>query len=293
MFPLIGALMGGAGAAGFLGGSAGGGLLGSLVSGLANTSLPGLLNNLFSGGQQAGGASAASANSQTNQLLGDIKNMLSQLLDQKGAEGANGHGSAHGVGEGGCHKPDHGHECGGSKPEPKHDHDDCGHSRKHGCHEPKEEPSCDHKKKHDCDDAGKADKGGWDGKDKSPSLDREQGAARLLEQAKETDDPKEKRELIEMALEMLGDGPKKKGPFGKIADRMDGNSYDKDIVKQAEKMLDQIDKGCLSDCAESKALDSVIDMLTEEGGVDGKPAANDVNGDGRYTKWDKRHAHAD
>ncbi|MGI9498698.1 MAG: hypothetical protein ACR2P3_01555, partial [Geminicoccaceae bacterium] len=39
----------------------------------------------------------------------------------------------------------------------------------------------------------------------------------------------------------------------------------------------------LNSCNESKSLDSVVDMLMEEGGVDGKPAASDTNGNG---KWD-------
>ena len=69
--------------------------------------------------------------------------------------------------------------------------------------------------------------------------------------------------------------------FGNIKDQMDGNSYDKDVVKQADKMLEQIDGGHLSDCNEGKSLDSVIDMLMEEGGVDGKPASGDTNGNGR------------
>jgi hypothetical protein len=250
MIPLIGAFMGG-GASGLLGGAASGGLFGGLFGNLMNGAsggLFGMLNNLFGGGQQQSGA-----NEQTNQLLGDIKDMLSQLVDQKGEGGC---GGSHGAGEsGGCHKPtpgEGGHGCGG-KPEPE-----CG------------------AKPHDCD--GGAEEASWDGKDKSPSLDRERGAARLLEQAKNTDDPKDKRELIEMALETLGDAPSGKGLFGKIREQMDGNSYDKDIVKQAEKMLDDIDKSCLSDCAKGKAMDQIIDMLGEEGGVDGKPAGDDCSG---------------
>lgn len=279
MFPVIGAMMGGAG--GILGGAAGGGFLSNLLGNLGNNGgLFGMLSNLFSGGQQAGGQGGE----QTNQLLGDIKDMLGQLLDQKGAGESGGAGGSHGAegghGCGGGEKPGHG--CGPEKPS-----DGCDGHDKPDCDGPKE-PHCGGAEEHDCEGAGKSEKPEWDGKDKSPSLDRERGAARLLEQAKDTKDPEEKRELIEMALEMLGDGPKKgKGMFGKIADKMDGNSYDKDIVKQAEKMLDQIDKGCLSDCAEGKALDSVIDMLMEEGGVDGEPAANDLNGDGRFNKIDK------
>ena len=46
-------------------------------------------------------------------------------------------------------------------------------------------------------------------------------------------------------------------------------------------MLEGIDDGDLNGCNESKALDSVIEMLMEEGGVDGKPAAGDTNGNGR------------
>ena len=71
--------MGGAGGGGFLGG-----IMGKLLSG---GGLGGLISNLFGGGQQSGASGAAD---QTNQLLGDIKNMLGQLLDQKGG------------GQGGC-----------------------------------------------------------------------------------------------------------------------------------------------------------------------------------------------
>jgi hypothetical protein len=235
MIPLVGAFLGG-GASGILGGAASSGFFNGLFSSLMNGSsggLFGVLSNLFAGGQQSGGS-----NEQTNQLLGDIKDMMSQLLEQKGMDGQGGCGGGHGATESG-------HGC-GHKPEPE-----CG------------------PKPHDCSGAENAE---WDGQDKSPSLDRERGAARLLEQAKNTDDPKEKRELIEMALEQLGDGPSDKGGFGKIRAAIDGNSYDKDIVKQAEKMLNEIDDGCLSECGKSKAMDSVIDMLMEEGGVDGKPA---------------------
>ncbi|MEM8948512.1 MAG: hypothetical protein AAGA21_02930 [Pseudomonadota bacterium] len=259
MGPLIGALMAG-GAGGIFGGAGGGGLLGGLLGNfLSNGGLGGLLSSLF-GGQQPGGAAAGRGNEETNQLLGDIKDMLSELLGKEdGAGKGDCAGGSHGASKDACDK--------GS-----------GIDDDHGC-----SSSC-----HGSDDAG------WDGKDKSPSLDREQGAARLLEQAKHTDDPKEKRELIEMALEMLGDGPeKKKGLLSDVIndmrERQDGNSYDKDIVKQAEKMLEQIDDGCLSDCAESKALDSVIDMLMEEGGVDGKPASSDTNGNGRQDGCEGLH----
>lgn len=281
MIPLVGAFLGG-GASGILGGAAAGGGFGGLLGGLMNGAsggLFGMLSNLFGGGngQQSGGA-----NEQTNQLLSDIKDMMSQLLDQKGMDGGQGGGC------GGSHgAPEAGHGCGGIQkpvePMPEDGGHGCGNKPEPECGGHKPEPECG-TKPHDC---GGAEDAEWDGTNKSPSLDREQGAARLLEQAKNTDDPKEKRELIEMALEQLGDGPKKgKGLFGNIREKMDGNSYDKDIVKQAEKMLDQIDNGCLSECGESKAMDSVIDMLMEEGGVDGKPAANDTNGDGYFNKRD-------
>lgn len=285
MGPLIGALLGG-GASGLFGGAGGGGLMGALMGkALSGGGLGGLLSNLFGGGQSSGaGGGASRAGDQTNQLLGDIKGMLSQLLDQKGGGstgGAGGSGSSHGGGHGGWDKPaDGGHGCGGaSEPscggttEPS-----CG-SDQHGCGDVDDDQGhCGGNPVHDC---GDADEPEWDGKDKSPSLDRERGAARLLDQAKDTDDPEQKRELIDMALDMLGEGSKKDGLFGKIKEIKDGNSYDKDVVDQAHKMLDQIDDGHLSGCNESKALDSVIDMLMGEGGVDGKPAAGDRNGNGR------------
>ena len=84
----------------------------------------------------------------------------------------------------------------------------------------------------------------WDGADKSPSLNRERGATRLLEQAKENDD----------------------------SCSCDSNSYDQDMVDQAEKMLEKIDESRLSDCGKNRAMGQVIDMLGEEGGVDGRPA---------------------
>ncbi len=280
MIPLVGAFMGG-GASGILGGAASGGFFNGLFSSLMNGSsggLFGMLSNLFGGGQQSGGAPGG-GNEQTNQLLGDIKEMMSQLLEQKGMGGQGGCGGGHGA-------PEAGHGCGGIQkpvePMPYEGQHGCGHKPEPECGGHKPEPECG-SKPHDC---GGAEDAEWDGQDKSPSLDRERGAARLLEQAKNTDDPKEKRELIEMALEQLGDGPSGKGIFGKIKEKMDGNSYDKDIVKQAEKMLNEIDDGCLSECGESKAMDSVIDMLMEEGGVDGKAASNDMNGDGYFNKRD-------
>jgi hypothetical protein len=131
-----------------------------------------------------------------------------------------------------------------------------------------------------CGCGDKADGAGWDGKDKSPSLDREQAAHRLLEQAKNTDDPEQKQELVKQALKMLGDKKGCDGPLGKLMDQLDGNSYDKDIAKQGEKMLDGIENGKLDGCEKGKALDQLIEMLTGEGGVDGKAAGNDRNGDG-------------
>ena len=261
MVPIIGALIGG-GASGLFGGAAGGGFMGALMGGLMNNGgLGGLLNNLLAGGSQSSG------NQQTDQLLGDIKSMLGELLDGKG-------GGCGGVGG-------RSHDCGGAKPLPYHPAGDgCG-----GCHDHvhTKEPTCDDPKQHHCDEA---DGSRWDGKDKSPSLDRERGAARLLEQAKNTHDPEQKRELIGLALDMLGKRPKSDGLFSKVLNERDGNSYDKDVVKQAHKMLDQIDDGCLDHCNESKALDSVIDMLMEDGGVDGQPAAGDSNGNGRRDKGD-------
>ncbi|MGI9420104.1 MAG: hypothetical protein ACR2RA_19950 [Geminicoccaceae bacterium] len=281
MGPLIGALMAG-GASGLFGGAGGGGFLGGIMGKLlSGGGLGGLISNLFGGGQQSGASGAAD---QTNQLLGDIKNMLGQLLDQKGGGqgGCGGSSGSHGVNDGGCGMPsDGGHGC-GSKPVDDHG---CSGASKPSCGEPQhgcgdmgdDMGHCDSKPSHDCGEAGDT---GWDGEDKSPSLDRERGAARLLEQAKNTDDPEQKRELIDMALDMLGDGPKGDGLFGKIMQQRDGNSYDKDMVDQAKNMLDQIDDGNLDCCNKSKALDSVIDMLMDEGGVDGKPAGNDGNGNG-------------
>ena len=265
MLPLVGAMLGG-GASGILGGAGGGGLMGSLMGGMMqNGGLGGLFNNLsslFGGGQQSGGPGAAGGDQQTNQLLGDVKDMLSQLLDEKGASGNGGDsgGASSGYSAGGGHGAD-GPGCGDSG------------------------PSC-----------GGADEAGWDGMDKSPSLDRERGAARLLDQAKNTDDPGEKRELIDMAMDMLGDGPKKNDGWlgeaiGGLNEKKDGNSYDNDIVKQADKMLEQIDDGDMSDCNECKALDSVIDLLMEEGGVDGKPASNDTNGNGWSARGEGSYDH--
>jgi len=251
------ALGGAQGIGALAGGMAGKSLMGQLLGG----GLPNILSNLFGGGQQAGGS-----NQQTNALLGDIKDMLNQLLDDKGGSGKGGD----------CGGASHGSCSGAEKPGCGHEEPSCGGAEEPGCGH--EEPSC-----------GDSAEPSWDGKDKSPSLDRERGAARLLDQAKNTDDPGEKRKLIEMALEMLGEGPKNDGPFGRIADKMDGNSYDKDIVKQAEKMLDQIDSGCQSDCSESKSLDQVIEMLMEEGGVDGKPASSDTNGNGRHDRGEGGH----
>lgn len=260
MFPIIGALLGGAGGAGALGGlmggaagggaMAGGSLLSSLMGGGGLSSLFSSLGSLFGGGQQGQGAD------QTNQLLGDIKDMLSQLVD----------GMGQGQGQGGC--------CGGGQGVGGGHGGPGGPGGSHGGPDgpgwgPKPEPECG------CD--GPA----WDGQDKSPSLDREQSAARLLEQAKDAKTPEEKRELIQMALDMLGEGKGKGDCPGK-----DGNSYDKDIADQAQKMLDKIDDSCLSDCAKSDAMDSVIDMLQNEGGVDGKPAGNDSNGDGWHNGAD-------
>ena len=315
MGPLVGMLMAG-GASGIFGGAGGGGLMGGLMSSLMKGGgLGGLLSNLMGGGQSGGaGAGAAPGNDQTNQLLGDIKGMLNELLDKEGGSGAGAAGGgdraggSHGVPEGGCHRApggDEGHGCSSKPPSCGDDHGcdgadepDCGGADHHGCDDA-DEPECGGADHHGCDDADEPECGGaeehgcdgadgpeWDGADKSPSLDRERGASRLLEQARNTEDPGEKRELIDMAMDMLGDGPKEaKGFAGErindMRQKQDGNSYDKDIVKQADKMLDQIDEGHLSDCNESKALDSVIDMLTEEGGVDGMPASNDVDGNGR------------
>ena len=64
----------------------------------------------------------------------------------------------------------------------------------------------------------------------------------------------------------------------KISQERDGHSCDDDIVKRTHKMLDQIDKRHSGGCDDGKSLDSVIDMLMEEGGVDGNPAAGDANG---------------
>lgn len=273
MIPIVGALMGG-GASGIFGGAGGGGLFGGLMGSLMqNGGLGGMFMKLFGGSPQSEG------NQQREQLLGDIKNMLGDLLDKKGGDCGGAGGAGHDCGgvQPLPYRPG-GEDCGGchdeveSKPLPyRPEGDDCG-----GCHDAKE-PACGGAEEHGCDDAKQPE---WDGKDKSPSLDRERGAARLLEQAKNTDDPEQKRELIEMALDMLGKGPKTDGLFGKVREERDGNSYDKDIVKQARKMLDQIDEGDLNGCNESKALDSVADMLMEEGGVDGKPAASDTDGNG-------------
>jgi Ca2+-binding RTX toxin-like protein len=64
--------------------------------------LHGLLSNLFGGSQQAGGGSGSD---QTNALLGDIKDMLSQLLEQDGdcnKSGGKGCGGSDGHMNGGC-----------------------------------------------------------------------------------------------------------------------------------------------------------------------------------------------
>jgi hypothetical protein len=52
-------------------------------------------------------------------------------------------------------------------------------------------------------------------------------------------------------------------------------------------MLDKIDDSCLSNCARSKAIDSVIDMLEEDGGVDSKPA--DDGCDDHDSGWSHHH----
>ena len=228
MIPLVGAFLGGS-ASGLLGGAASSGFFNGLLGSLMNGSsggLFGMLNSLFSGSQPTGG------DRQTNELLVDIKEMLGRLLDQKG--GAEGYG--------GCHQPTPEQPSYGCGVRPD---SECN-AKPQGC--------------------GGTNEAVWDGEDKSPSLDREHGAARLLEQAKNTDDPKEKRELIEIALELLQEGDDSCG--------CDGNSYDKDIVEQAKRMLEKIDDSCLSDCGKSKAIDSVIDLLNRDGGVDGKPADN-------------------
>lgn len=267
MFPAILGLLGGS--------SAVTGAMSSVLSGGAKAvknfvqggGLVGAMSRLFGGADAQGGKPGTDAMA----LLNDIKNMLGQLTNSMNSQqsgGSHGGGSSHHAGQShGTHGKDgaHGGGCNGDwRTRDKDGGDSCG-----GSSQKEPENSCG------SDDVGGAD---WDGKDKSPSLDREQAAKRLLEQAKNTDDPEQKRELIKMALEMLGKG----GGCG------DGNSYDKDIVKQAEKMMDSIDSSNLNDCNASKAMDSVIDMLTKEGGVDGKPADNDHNGDG----WADRRFHA-
>lgn len=239
---------------GGLGGGGGGGLLGK-IGGLLSGGLGNVLSKLLGGGGGEKGPDVKDA-------LGDIKNLLERVLDKLDKDGG-AEGPSHSCGEGGK-KPgaDEG-EGGGksdccSKPEPKP--------------EPEPENGCGCEGSEGTDDADKADGPKWDGVDKSPSLDRERSAIRLLEQAKETDDPKEKRELIKMALEMLGDG--------EGCDCTDGNSYDQDMVEKAEEMLEKIDGSCLSECGKGKAMDGVIDMLTEEGGVDGEPAADGCGDEG-------------
>lgn len=244
------------------------------------------LDQMFNGSQQPGG------DPETLQLLTEIKDMLARLLEQKGDQGSQGAG-ANGAADCGCPetpepepKPahdDHGHQscAGGDKPE-------CGGAQGHEAEEeePAEEQTCGSTKPHDC---GEGDEVDWDGENKSPSLDRERAAARFLEQAQNTDDPEQKRELIDMAMDMLEQKKEKKISAIGIGDwikKADGNSYDKDVVKQAEKMLDQIDDGKLDPENEAKMLDSVIDMLMTDGGVDGKPAASDTNGNGWNDRWD-------
>ncbi|MEL6963505.1 MAG: hypothetical protein AAFO01_12155 [Pseudomonadota bacterium] len=245
MIPLVGALLGG-GASSILGSSAAGGFFNGLLGSLtsgSNGGLFGMLSSLF------GGAQPSRASEQTQELLVDIKDMLGQLLDRRSS----------GDGCHDCHRPmpdSPGHGC-HAKPEPE------GGANAHDCR-----LAADHV---------------WDGADKSPSLDRERGAARLLDQAKETDDMKDKRELIKLALEMLKEGDDSCG--------CDGESYDDDIVEQAQAMLEKIDESCLSDCGKNKAMGQVIDMLAEEGGVDGKPAEDSGPDYHPHDYWSSRPLH--
>lgn len=273
VFPLLG-LLGGGAVTSALGGMFGGGGAAGLMKGLlSGGGLGGMLSKLLGGGGPAGGQGGPEA------LLGDIKNMLTQLVEGMGPQNGSGcQGSSHSEGphqSGGSHG---GGSGGDWKPHDGGSHGD-GHGGCEGSSKPKPMPEkpeggCG------CDDAGGAE---WDGEDKSPSMDREQAAKRFLEQAKQTDDPEQKRELIKMALDMLGGGEHGGGSCGQ-----DGNSYDKDIVKQAEKMMDSIDDSNLNGCNAGKAMDSVIDMLMGEGGVDGKPAGNDHDGDGRGDRGPRR-----
>ena len=238
MFPAILGLLGGSsaitGAATSLLGGGAAGLVKDFVSG---GGLFGVMSKLFGGPGGPGGKPAQDAMA----LMGDLGKMLGHCVDSMGPQG------------GGCHGGDASHRAGHGNGS----HGGCGGASG---------GESGHKPGGSCGSEGSGS-AGWDGKDKSPSLDRERGAKRLLEQAKNTDDPEQKRELIKMALDMLGEGG-----------GADGNSYDRDIVKQAEKMLESIDNSNLNDRNASKAMDSVIDMLTKEGGVDGKPAGNGHDG---------------
>ncbi|MDH3665084.1 MAG: hypothetical protein OEU92_34565 [Alphaproteobacteria bacterium] len=182
MDPIFAAFLGG-GASGMFGGAGGGGCVGVLMGGLMkNGGLDGMLKNLFGGPQSAGCE-------KTEQMFGDLESMMGELLERRGDPGSGGcSGSSYGMPGGGCHAAP---------------------SDEPGCvHKPMPDHGCDGAEKHGCDGAEKPE---WDGKDKSPSLDRERGAVRLLEQARNTDDPEQKRALIDMALDMLGKGPKTDG----------------------------------------------------------------------------------
>ena len=245
------------------------------------------LDRLFSHGQQEG------FDPETIELLTDIRDMLSKFLEKK--EG----------GDCGCEAMPHEHEtpetmdepdrhaCDGAKPQCGGAHDpeaeEAEEADDHACgaaEEEAEETACGAVKPHDCGDGDEAE---WDGTNKSPSLDRERAAVRFLEQAQNTDDLDQKRELVNMAMDMLGEPDSKKGDVITITQLMKDraeNSYDKDIVKQAERMLETIDDGKLDAENEAQMLDSVIDMLMKEGGVDGKPASGDTDGNGWDDRWD-------
>lgn len=268
VFPLLG-LLGGSAAASMLGGTLSGGGAGLMKGLMSGSGLPGMLMKMFGGDASGKGAPEA--------LLRDVHQMLGQLiegLDSKKGDGCQGGGASHGGSRDGG-RGEGAHNGGGSESGGSHGG---GRAGDEGAKpEKKSSEGCG------CDDAGGSDgagETGWDGEDKSPSLDREKAALRLLEQAKEAKDPEQKKELIKMALEMLGEGKEGGGSCG-----ADGNSYDKDIVDQARKMMDGIEDSDLNGCNAGKAMDSVIDMLMEEGGVDGKPAGNDRDGDG----WGDRH----
>ena len=99
MGPIIGALIGG-GANAIFGGGGGGGL-GGMLSNLMKGGLSGLFNslsNLFGGSQQSNGAN--DAQQQAEHLLGDIKNLLGELLDKK--NGGSCGSPSHGAGDGEC-----------------------------------------------------------------------------------------------------------------------------------------------------------------------------------------------